>query len=284
MSLALARYAAMAPVVKWNVPKRVAKASKVVKYIRKSTTPSQRAWAAKKIGRFVRNSYRRKHPKNFGEKRNVGTGKIHRGIGASAQLATRTKGTVRLDEIPHNSANFINQRERNIAYVSGIRICANFYNQNANILYLNCAVIVTKGCADNEGTLPNEDFFRSMGGSERTVDFGTALTGLDFHCLPINTDKYHVLRHRRYKLARMIPQARGVGTDNDVGNKNYMTIKWWIPIKKQLRWQSTGSTYSETAIWFVYWCDNQFATSLSAPVSNVLLHNVQNYAYFRESK
>jgi len=196
---------------------------------------------------------------------------------ATGQLrADRTIFTTDLGAIPHNANNQINSRQRNLVNLRGTKICMEVANNVSAPLYFNIAVVVPK----LDTTVSATNFFRASG-SERGSDFdATSLTGLQFHCLPINSDKYRILYHKRYKL---------IGADNVTRvarqGKDYMTIMKYIKFKRQLRFDNTSTTTSEGGSpHMVYWASQFDSAATAGSTADVYTVTERFVSYFREPK
>lgn len=128
-------------------------------------------------------------------------------------------------------ADAINTRERDVAVIKGFKVCSEIKNINtSDQMYYNIAVVVAR---DNLG-VPTDDFFRAESGTSRTVNFDPSiLTANELHCLPINTDKYIILKHKRIKL--LIDNVTSVG-------RNQTNHDFYMPINRQLRWDDALGT------------------------------------------
>lgn len=170
--------------------------------------------------------------------------------------ATRTLGEQNLTFI--QGGDFENQRHRQIINCKGIQICYHLKNLEDFPVFFNVAIIAPK---HNQIFVSASEFFRSNNG-DRGTDFSDALTGLDFAYLPINTDRYNVLRHYRHQLGARVDSA---SINSDTGAANWMSRKVWLPVNRQLRFENQSTTSCTSPIYFVYWCDAMDATSGTAP-------------------
>jgi hypothetical protein len=99
-------------------------------------------------------------------------------------------------------------------------------------MYWNWAIISPKAEC---GSVASGGFFRASSES-RSQDFGRQLTGSQFRCLPINTDKYVILKHKRFRIGGM---SRGWGAGNtknrSLSGSNYMNFFTYVKLNRQLR-------------------------------------------------
>lgn len=138
-----------------------------------------------------------------------------------------------------------NFRLRRLINMRGWKICMEFINFGTEACYLNVAVLHHKQLE----TVETSDFFGNKG-YERAIDFGDpSLDALQYHCLPINTDNYVILRHKRYKL---VAGTQSGGT-NDLTGSNHMNLNWYVPLKRQLRYDQDGTAVESGQCWLVYW-------------------------------
>lgn len=124
----------------------------------------------------------------------------------------------------------LNTRESDTAVIKGFRLCMELANVNTTTpMYYNLALVVPR---DNT-SVSSTDFFRSQGGTSRSANFDPAtLSAMELHCLPINTDRYVVLWHKRHRLEA--GDVTSMGRDK----KN---IDFYTTIQKQIRFDDALS-------------------------------------------
>lgn len=225
-------------------------------------------WAARKIGRGLSKAYRArkqraakkrkltKYPE-IGEPVKISHVKRHQTFQQDPTNSdTRTLYSNELTDIQAN----VNSEDRQRALINckGIELCYHITNINQPPLYVNCAVIAPKHGSSGVSTT---DFFRANDGT-RGQDFSIALGALEFHYLPINTDKYIVMRHYRHVLGGQTDLSPSYNADT--GPSNYLTKKIWLPINRQLRFDNSASNSCNTPIYFVWWFDAVNVASGSA--------------------
>lgn len=170
-----------------------------------------------------------------------------------------------------------NQRERGVVNFRGFRICLALYNARTVPIYFNLAVVSPKNSED----VTTANFFRSST-SERGVDFANGRNSLEFHCLPLNSDKFVILRHKRYRIS---PQGTGTGAFTDHSGRNYKNIDWYVPLKRQLRFDTTADTSPiNGTVWLIMWADDYDAIFSSVPVANAYYVMERHLNYFRDTK
>jgi len=212
---------------------------------------------------------------NIGE--SVGTSSTKRVIQLNSNPTAKNSRqlyVVDLTDIPHSPDNSINGRQRNIVNCRGIKLCLEVSNGNGSPLYFNMALLAAK---DGLSGVQTTDFFRASG-NQRATDFDQALTSLEFHCLPINVDKYTVLKHKRMRL---------VGTSQssfiERSGKSYMNIEFYQKLKRQLRWDETSQTQPTSGgVFLVYWADVFQSDGGSTPVTGTYTVTERHICYFKE--
>lgn len=237
-------------------------------------------WAAGKIGRAWRRRAAKKRAK-------FGTSMVGEPPGSSSAksdlvvnlqpgfFGDRTLNVHELTEIAEGSTE--DRRIRKQINLRGFKICCEFRNAQSDPMYLNVAVLAPKQSA----TVDTTDFFRDDGNSDdRAVNFSNlTLNSMQFHCLGINTDEYVILKHRRYRLT----PAGGATEYQAASGRNYMNIDWYIPIKRQLRYQSTSGSPESGQMFLVYWCAI-YGGGLTGTVSATAMERtIRTTAYFREN-
>jgi len=143
----------------------------------------------------------------------------------------------------------INERPNDIIFVKGVKYCANFAPRLSGDLhsyFVNFAIVSRKDNVSS-GSQMDVALFRSRD-TNREQNFEDTLEAIDRHCLPINTDKYHVWTHKRFKL-------RGQGT-NLPGSK---MLSGYIPINRQIRFTSANQPNSELSVLWWYGKENTFS-------------------------
>lgn len=233
--------------------------------------------AARKIqGAYRRYRRSRKVRINRSIGQRPGSGTTKRNVAFDQENSEGTRVFI-VDEVTamnRTTTNEINERQRQIVNFRGFKFCATFKNlQAAGILMGNLAILAPKGVNTAPSTT---DFFRSYENSvSRAKDFGNGLTANEFHCLPINADKYKVLKHWRFRLA---PE----GVRNCGNDKYYKTMQFYYKLNRQLRWDDLN--VCQTPIYIVRWWDNLGTASLAGPTLNVCNTQVRVINYWREPK
>lgn len=197
-------------------------------------------------------------------------------VASNTGIDTRTLYSQDLTEIPRSDN--IGERERDIVNLRGFKICISLKNQDNTPVYYNLALVSFKGnvCATSQNQIETTNFFRDHSNS-RGQDFSTGLTALEFHCLPINTDLYNVITHKRYRIA-----GRTNSSEFSNHTASYKNIDFYQKIKRQIRFANSDQESSNNKVFFVEWCD-LFNTVGGQPVqTDRLLSQRKLIVYFRE--
>lgn len=169
-----------------------------------------------------------------------------------------------------------NQRERNIINVGGFKISFAVRNDRAIPGHFHIAVLSPKG----RNNIVIDDFFRSPSDS-RAVDFSTALDDLSMDNLGINSDQYQILKHKKYLLE---PSANSGNWQSNNG-RNYKTLRWYVKLRRQLRYESnTDDTPLTGAVYLVWWISHM--GEASGTVANIDGYDIgyRTEMYFREPR
>lgn len=203
---------------------------------------------------------------------------------SNVQLNTKVLHYSELTDIAHTTSNEISKRQRDICYLSGFKLMMELKNNlDAGIpqtpLYVNLAFVYDR--ESNKGTVivSDSEFFRANTGNTRYRDFNGAMTAMERHCLPLNTDRFTIISHKRYKLGVASGSA---GYNANIAPKAYMTICRYIKLRKRITY--TEDDKANSKIWMLLWCD-KFGDSSTDPISaNALAYDYTISAYFREIK
>ena len=248
--------------------------------------------AYRAAGRIARFAYRRwrgrkrkkpHHPKNARKRigKPVGTSTAKSKIIVNTGLAsknTRTQYIIDLSEVPKSDA--IDNRVRNIINVRGFKFCMFVHNREDIPLTFNIAVISPKA----QTGVDTVDFFRGQGAKQRGIDFATFNTSLEFKCLPINTDKYNILRHKRYTLGAAGGEVNPQDWKCD-RRCTYMEFMWYTKLNRQWQYDSTTDNGPESGrVFLVYWADTWGTDGGAAPIVNAYAVMEKHLLYFKEPK
>lgn len=240
-------------------------------------------WAARKIARFAQKSFRRRNPAK--KKRRIdGATKVGDPIGrhetnraltkstSVAGRATRNLYSADLVDIVRATDHEIDERSRDIINLKGVKLCLELKNNLDKPLYFNFAVVVPKYDQSNN-FVPTNDFFRNNQNG-RGTDFNTGLSSLEFHCMPINADKYIILYHKRCLLG-----PDGGATFNSAGPPNFMVLSKWVKVNRQIRFEDNDPVNGR--IQYCYWADNMEGAPADPSVVNAFTISEHFVAYYR---
>lgn len=265
------------------VPRRARAAYRIGRFIYDNRSNFKKAYRAAK---WIRNKRRKRFStRNVGEP--IGTSNSKRcetGTNGTTPEPLRTRSLYNqgLVDIQRQAQfeNNLDRRIRDVINLRGVRVCMEVQNTSDAPMYFNMAIISPK---DGTSGIQQNDFFRSQkGGGDRSVDFNIQLTSGEFHCLPINNDKYTVLKHKRFRLA---PKPIGLTAANYTQGQglNYKNIDFYQPIKRQIRYQADSVTPQSGQVWMVWWCDNFLTPGGTSSQVNKGFFSYRTIAYFRET-
>lgn len=179
----------------------------------------------------------------------------------------------------------IDERLRGIVNCRGFKLEFEWRNKLQTPLLMNIAVLAPKDGVDTGIAIPNEDFFRSYE-AIRAVNFDPFMSSLELHMNAINTDKYTVLRHKRFTLAadrqEVDPEA-AVNTWQGSG-KSYRLQRWYIKLNRQLRFDDSSPVPRSGRVYLVFWCSVLGAPFGSGVVQDAVALKSRAVMYFREPK
>lgn len=207
----------------------------------------------------------------------VDTDNAKRAVGSLVgALDSRTLQSLNMVALDKTTTNEIDKRQRDLVRFIGTKVCIQFRNDLTEPITVNVAVLHPR----DQNTVSADKFFRSFG-NERSQNFSTALSANELHCLPVNTDRYTVLKHQRMILGDIPASASArYGTNN---NNSWKEVSFWIPLKRQLRYPSTGSQPEQGNVFLVWWCDKFLQPAGSTPTPDILSYDVKVYKYFKET-
>lgn len=193
-------------------------------------------------------------------------------------LASRTKAIINLTGIPKSTAASLTARDRDIINLRGFQIHFDFQVLGTVYQYVNMAILSPKDAL----TVEDEDFFRTAGlDSTRYVDFSNALSSMQFAHLGLNTDRYTVLLHKRWKVNTRIESA---SVNRGIGSSDWRTYKTYVKVNRQISYDSASSQQCNDPIFMVIWTDQPGAIAASTPAPAVLQWASLITTYFKEPK
>lgn len=169
-------------------------------------------------------------------------------------------------------------RNTNVINLSGFKYCFQFRNNLARPVNYHIAVVVPKQPA-TFSLSPHLGFFRSQTGTTRETDFDTALTGVEFKCLPINSAKFHILQHHRFQIG----PAKISGAYNKDGEKNWATKEKYVTMKnRRFTYTDEDGAPMQPRVFLVHWCDQHDASGGSQQISSAINTQERVVTYFRD--
>lgn len=238
--------------------------------------------AAKVIGR----SYRRYRAKRIGMGRIGQVRGVARCKRAKVETAINETNSTRelyFDELTNieraTGLNELDKRQRDVVHISGFKMCFEVSNNLGRPGLFNYAVVYDKRTNDSEGQVSVEDFFRSDGGNERSLPFSTLLTSMQFHCSPLNTDRFTVLWHKRFKLAAPPSVSSDAYEDGDM--KSWIAFNKYLKINKKITYDDG---HAQSKIWLLRWCDRFQQAATGTKLLNAFSADHTVTAYFREPR
>jgi len=244
-----------------------------------------RRWAGKRLRKFSmgrRPAKRQKRAnKRLFSKSHIGeaigstTCKYDNVLDVTETRVTRVLYKEELTKFVSGTAN--NQRLRNVIDFRGARICIEMKNVRPEPIRVNIAVVGIKGQTKNQAEPDEERWFRGSGDA-RYMAFSNSRTSIEFACNPINTDEYVVLKHKRFTL-----MPGETANDNPAVGRNFKEVKMYIPIKRQLRFDTNNTSPEEGKVWLVFWCD-AWEANAGTLSNSAIEYRSKKIVYFRESK
>lgn len=213
--------------------------------------------------------------------------------GVIKQLDTRKLHSQAITNIPFGGTRAT--RENNVINLRGFKLEMAMSNTTRDPVCVNMAILHFRSQDPNVLTIPTGDFFRSYGDS-RGTDFVASATGapnsLEYMNQPINTDLYTIL----WKSKCLIPNAIINETEEPASSgifpfafegqykKSYKTIQKYIPLKRQLRYDTDSATApTDGHLFLTVWCDRLLEGPATAGTNSVRFQ-CRVIRFFREGR
>lgn len=162
------------------------------------------------------------------------------------------------------------ERLQNKLKLVGYRFNMKIINRSTKHLLFNVAIVSPK----NATGMTTDDFFRGYG-TTRGLDFsGTNMNSTDFHWRPINTDNYHIFKHKRFTLIK----------DANTIRPWWKELNFYIPIKRQVRYDNQTLSQAETPLYLLYWCDELAGVTGTAVTTAAFSMQYNIFSFFRTPK
>ncbi len=238
--------------------------------------------AARTIGRSYRRYRRRKQifrpPNPSVGSANCKRANINTGGGGAQNFNDVTLNVFdNLCRITHTSSNDADGRQRNLINVRGFKICIEVQNVTATPLYWNVAIIIPRQTT----AVSTIDFFRANT-QERSNNFDPVImSGLEFHCTPINSDKHVVLMHKRFRLNK---SDLGVSAFDSQQGRSFLNLDFYKKFNKQVRYNRESEDQPDAGTPFlVHWASGWGTGTGETPTTSYTA-NIRAITYFRETK
>lgn len=238
-------------------------------------------WAARRIQRFVRNRSRVRRMKRnakraIGSSVNANSAKKHSLLTPEPVLyATRTQYYTELTNITPTTTSAINERERHAINISGWGLKMYFRNNTTQPMTINFAVVSPK----NGKVVSTDGWCRDYTNS-RDVNLDTVLSSIKYNNLPISTDKWHVLSHRKFQLG---PLTGSASWNFQMAN-NARWLNFYQPLKRQINYNDDAGTDAENPVFAVWYADFNIAAANTAQSANAYEAIGHFIGYFREPR
>jgi hypothetical protein len=225
--------------------------------------------------RKAKSSFKRRQRSRIGEPVGSGTSKQRWFQSDALVNESLVLHTIRLTDC--DKGDNINQRTRNLINCRGFKVCMEMRNRSKNRMYCNIAVLSPKV----DQTIETTDFFKGTG-TTRGNTFSDARSSIELHCSAINTDRYNILKHKRFTFA---PNPNEADVYNPNQGSTSRNINMYIPLKRQLRFEGTGAQPVDGQVYLVYWFDKflRKAGDVAGTADDVTVQ-ATNRMYFHDSK
>lgn len=138
----------------------------------------------------------------------------------------------------------IHKRSRDIILHKGSKICFDVKSRLKVPAYLNCAIVIPKSA----NTVNATNILRGNS-AEREVAIDNTRSYLDLRCMPINTDLYTVVKHKRMTI---LPDSDKSTTVSE--GRDYRMIEEYIKTNRKIYFNGSASTPLQN-MFMVWWCD-----------------------------
>lgn len=186
-----------------------------------------------------------------------------------------------------NAGTSYDARVGNEIYLCGLRIRCFFQNRQLRPQTVHVAMVRPKqGQAQQNQEDFEQAFFKRMGvgsgGPGLTgIDFQEPTTGIEYATLPLNTERWHVIWHSRFKLG--VTSTTGGYSSGEL--KNYRTLYRYIKINRHVHFPDAQNNFpsNDQQIYLVVWgCPLDFDRSLEPnPVDDALKISTNCVMVFR---
>lgn len=191
-------------------------------------------------------------------------------VGVPTETATPTLNVGRCISIAAGSAAFYDNRIGPSILLKGLRVRCFFQNRQLRPQVCHVAIIRPK-----EGQSPINQidfetaFFKRMGlgsgGQTLTgIDFTELATGIEYATMPINTQRWNIVWHTRFKLG--VTSTTGGYSSGEL--KNYRTLYRYININRMINFPDANNNYpaNDEQMYLAIWACPLDYNAASEPV------------------
>lgn len=163
----------------------------------------------------------------------------------------RTLNSIILDRIPKEvDVHSYTERETDVVNLKGWRICLGFENTTTDPLVIQLALVAVDTHDEGTSVTLTDEFFRNYITAQRTENFTSTATGIEYGCFKTNNDKYKTI-HRWSKTL----DANQAGVDE---RRRFWLFKRYLKFPRQLIYDSTEATEGTDSphnvrIFLVHW-------------------------------
>lgn len=197
---------------------------------------------------------------------------------AYAAMSTRTLYDYNVVNIPPYTTDNNAEREHDQVNLRGLKLDIMLSTSSTcpDPMYFHWALVQPR----YQATISTNEFFSADGitAAGRGIDFASAtLSAQQFNILPISTDRFTVLIHKKVLIGQKI-----LANISYSGTPYIQHISRYVPIKRQLQYENTLSPSCSTPIYLVFWCDIISAVAGGAPTAGYLARSIRVVAKFKE--
>ncbi len=172
-----------------------------------------------------------------------------------------------------NFSASVSDRENHRLNIIGWRITMCPVNTGAVPIIYNVAIIIPK----NAVNFSRNDFLRGYGnqrGENFTAGNQSWVTG---SMTPINTDKFHVLMHKKVFINRQEPAQNW-----NVERNNHKLINLWVPLRRQIFYDSNTEDGATRPIWLIQWANTMNDIQSETGTTQTFVNQCRVLTYFRD--
>lgn len=154
--------------------------------------------------------------------------------------------TEKLIEIEKNVAadEAINKRSRDVILHKGSKVCFTVKSRLKVPVFFNLAWVIPKAA----NTVNPVDILRGQT-VERDSQLDNTLSFMDLRCLPINTDLYRIVKHKKMMI---LPDSDKSATVSE--GRDFRLVEEYIKTNRKIYFNGSTSTPLQN-VHMVWWCD-----------------------------